>query len=147
MKRWIQSIYHTRSGWEISNYVAQGHLISVYKLQRMARDKKYRSWVFPAVPSGRARGCGHKMKYEKFHLSIRKYTENWHRLHQETVESISLEIPKNLIAYVLEQAPPADTAFSRRWDWGTDLQTCLPTSALLQCCDSLTGCQNYDFKC
>lgn len=27
-----------------------------------------------------------------------------------------------------------------------DLQTCLPTSALLQCCHSLTGCQNYDFK-
>lgn len=59
------------------------------------------------MPSVGTRGSGHKIKYKKFHLNIRKYTENWHRVPREAVESASLEIFKNLTGYVLVPAAPA----------------------------------------
>lgn len=68
------------------------------------------------MPSVGTRGSGHKIKYKKFHLNIRKYTENWHRVPREAVESASLEIFKTplgnwLWVAVLEQETLHQMAF------------------------------------
>lgn len=53
------------------------------------------------VPSAKTRGRGHKVKYSRFHLNIRKHfltlmvTKHWNRLHREVVESPSLKIFKS----------------------------------------------------
>jgi len=59
------------------------------------------------VPSDRTRGNGHKQKYRKFHLNVRKnfftlsVTEHWNRLPREVVDSPSLEIFRTRLDKVL----------------------------------------------
>ncbi|KAJ7397058.1 hypothetical protein BTVI_138953 [Pitangus sulphuratus] len=52
--------------------------------------------VFSVVPNNRTRNNGHKVKYKKFHLNMRKnftlgVAEHWNRLPREVVQSRSLE--------------------------------------------------------
>lgn len=66
----------------------------------MGGSKEHRAKLFTVVPSDRMRGSRHKLKYRKFHLSIRKtlfYCEGGRKLAQfprEAMETPSLEIFK-----------------------------------------------------
>lgn len=57
------------------------------------------------VPSDKARGNRHRLKYERFPLNIRKcyfiITKHWHRLPGEVMESSSLKIFKSPLDMVL----------------------------------------------
>jgi len=63
--------------------------------------------LFSVVPSNRTRGNGHKLKYRKFRLNMKKnfftfrMREPWNRLPWEVVESPSLEIFKTHLHAVL----------------------------------------------
>jgi len=81
-------------------------LLNAYKyLQGGCREDGAK--LFPAVPSDRTRGNGHKLKQRKFHLNMKKnfftlrVTEAWPRLPREVVESHSLEIFKTRLDKVL----------------------------------------------
>jgi len=59
------------------------------------------------VPSERTRGKGHKLKYRKFRLNMKRkffplrVTEHWSMLPREVVDSPSLEISKTCLDEVL----------------------------------------------
>jgi len=62
--------------------------------------------LFSVMHSNRARGKGHKLKYRKFRLNMRKnffplrVTKYWNRLPKEVVESPSLKILKTRLDVV-----------------------------------------------
>lgn len=92
---------------------------------------------FPAVPSTKTSGNGHRLKHSKFNMSMRKslFTLKvallWNRLSREVMESPSLEIFKTLLdtclCDLLEGA-----CFSR----GLDQRTSRSSFQPVQLCDS-----------
>lgn len=71
------------------------------------------------MDSGQIRGNGHKLKYNKFCLNLRKYfftlreVRHWNRLSGKVVESLSVEITKNLTGQCPDQPVLVDPALSR----------------------------------
>ena len=69
--------------------------------------KEDRGKLFSGMLSDRTRNNGHKLKYRKFHLNIKKHfftvrmTEHWYRLPREVVESPSLGIFKSYLDIAL----------------------------------------------
>lgn len=65
------------------------------------RCEEDRDRLFSEVPSGRTRGSGHKLKYRRSPLNIRKHsftvriTKHWLEVPSEIVEFPSLDIVKN----------------------------------------------------
>lgn len=73
----------------------------------MGGSKQEGTSVFSVVPDGRTRSNGHKLKYRKVHLNIRKnvYFDSGQTLaqvaHRELVESPSLQILRTQLDIVL----------------------------------------------
>lgn len=69
------SISLLRKGWKSWECSAwrrlRGNLMSAYKCLK-DRCQVYGARFFLAVPSGGARGTGHKVEYGKFHLNMRR---------------------------------------------------------------------------
>ena len=74
-----------------------GDIINAYKYVK-GRCQENRVRLSSLVPNNRTRENGHKLEHRKFNLNLRKdfftsrFTEHWHRLPREVVESPSLEI-------------------------------------------------------
>jgi len=100
----------------------KGNLINVCKyLQRGCKGNRAR--LFSVVPSGRARGNGHKMKHSRFCLNISKhffYNEGKRVLAQVAHRCCGLSTPgcaENLTEHSPERPAPADPAQSRALNW------------------------------
>lgn len=81
-------------------------LIIVYKYLTEG-SRKDAARLFSVVSSNRERGNGHKLKYRKIHLNIRKnfftlrMIKHWNQLSREVMESPSLEITKTRLDIAL----------------------------------------------
>lgn len=90
-------------------------LRGLQELEReMGEGKEDRGLLFSAMLSERTRGSGHKLKYRKFHMNVRKkilYCEGC-----QTPEQVvpSLEILKTCLDAVLSQGTLVDIALSSR---------------------------------
>jgi len=109
LKSWINKIYNRNR--ELGLFCLEkrrlgGDLINAYQYLK-GGCKEDGAGLFAVVPSDRTRGSGHKLKYGRLHLNVRKHvftvrvTTRWHRLPREVVESPCLEILRTCLDTVL----------------------------------------------